>query len=93
MRLIDADKLDWWYKGRQIRRVIDDAPTVDAAPVVHGCWLENDDGWGGVYYTCSACGEDWVTIDGTPMENNMHYCPKCGAKMDLEGGGSADNHY
>lgn len=26
MRLIDADKLDWWYKGRNIRRVIDDAP-------------------------------------------------------------------
>lgn len=34
MRLIDADKLDWWYKGRNIRRVIDDAPTVDAVPVV-----------------------------------------------------------
>lgn len=34
MRLIDADKLDWWYKGRQIRRVIDDAPTVDAVEVV-----------------------------------------------------------
>lgn len=33
MRLIDADKLDWWYKGRNIRRVIDDAPTVDAVIV------------------------------------------------------------
>ena len=32
MRLIDADKLDWWYKGRPIRRVIDEAPTVDAVP-------------------------------------------------------------
>lgn len=31
-RLIDADKLDWWYKGRPIRRVIDEAPTVDAVP-------------------------------------------------------------
>ena len=39
MRLIDADKLDWWYKGRNIRRVIDDAPTVDAVPVTRceGC--------------------------------------------------------
>lgn len=34
MRLIDADKLDWWYKGRNIRHVIDDAPTVDAVVVV-----------------------------------------------------------
>ena len=33
MRLIDADKLDWWYKGRNIRHVIDDAPTVDAVVV------------------------------------------------------------
>lgn len=33
MRLIDAEKLDWWYKGRNIRRVIDDAPTVDAVVV------------------------------------------------------------
>lgn len=33
MRLIDADKLDWWYKGRQIRHVIDNAPTVDAVPL------------------------------------------------------------
>jgi hypothetical protein len=40
MRLIDADKLDWWYKGRPIRRVIDEAPTVDAVPVVRckECW-------------------------------------------------------
>jgi hypothetical protein len=34
MRLIDADKLDWWYKGKPIRKVIDEAPTVDAVPVV-----------------------------------------------------------
>ena len=33
MRLIDADRLDWWYKGRPIRRVIDEAPTIDAVPV------------------------------------------------------------
>ena len=33
MRLIDADKLDWWYKGRNIRHIIDDAPTVDAVVV------------------------------------------------------------
>ena len=32
MRLIDADKLDWWYRGRPIRRIIDEAPTVDAVP-------------------------------------------------------------
>lgn len=62
---------------------IEDAHAVDAAPVVHGEWIEKED-WGvdDYYYTCSACGEDFVTIDGTPSENLWNYCPNCGAKMD-----------
>ena len=58
-------------------------PAVDANPVVHGEWIEKED-WGvdDYYYTCSACGEDFVTIDGTPSENLWNYCPNCGAKMD-----------
>jgi hypothetical protein len=48
----------------------------------HGHWIEQSDGWDGVLYTCSACRCDWCTIDGTPVENNMRYCPECGARMD-----------
>lgn len=54
----------------------------DFVEVKHGEWIEKDDGWGGVLYTCSVCDCDWTTIDGTPFENNMRYCPECGAKMD-----------
>lgn len=81
MRLIDADKLDWWYKGRNIRHVIDDAPTVDAVPVVHGRW--SDAGFGELPkhapygWACSACG-------GISFNNEYIYCPNCGAKMDGE---------
>ena len=81
MRLIDADKLDWWYKGRNIRRVIDDAPTVDAVPVVHGRW--SDAGFGELPkhapygWACSVCG-------GISFNNEYIYCPHCGAKMDGE---------
>ena len=46
-----------------------------------GEWIEHDDDWCGTFYTCSACGCDWTTIDGTPQENNMRFCPKCGAHM------------
>ena len=60
------------------------APTADVVEVRHGYWKEQDDGWDGVMYTCSVCHCDWVTIDGTPSENNMRYCPECGAKMDGE---------
>lgn len=63
---------------------IDAITAADVAPVVHGTWEERDDGWGGTYYHCSACGEDWCTIEGTPVENSMKYCPHCGAKMDQE---------
>ena len=51
MRLIDADELDWWYKGRQIRRVLDEAPTIDAVPVVrcneckHWEEIKHGQGW------------------------------------------------
>ena len=47
-----------------------------------GKWIEQDGYDGDVYYDCSACGESWVMIDGTPQENGIHYCPHCGAKME-----------
>jgi len=47
-----------------------------------GKWIEKD-GWDGdVYYDCSVCGESWTTIEGTPWDNDMNYCPHCGAKME-----------
>ena len=47
-----------------------------------GKWIEQDGYDGDVYYDCSACGESWVMIDGSPQENGMLYCPHCGAKME-----------
>ena len=32
-------------------------------------------------YLCTSCGEIWILNDGTPEENNMNYCPNCGADM------------
>lgn len=64
---------------------IDNIPTADVVPVVHGKWEEFDELYGDTTYKCSVCGEPWTLIDGTPQDNNMHYCPNCGAKMD--GGG------
>ena len=49
----------------------------------HGHWIEQDD-CNDTYYECSVCGEPWVLIDGTPSENNMCFCPKCGARMESE---------
>ena len=35
-------------------------------------------------YVCSKCGEPWTLIDGTPVENNMNFCPNCGAALTDE---------
>lgn len=32
-------------------------------------------------YECSECGLLWMLDEGTPKENEMYYCPKCGSKM------------
>lgn len=46
-----------------------------------GKWIEQTDYIGDTYYDCSVCGESWTTIDGTPWENGMNFCPHCGARM------------
>ena len=50
-----------------------------------GRWTEVDGADGDSYYECSNCGEPWVLSAGTPEDNNMHYCPNCGAKMRIGG--------
>ena len=89
-RLIDAEKLDLVsYQGipngykdsfdsgvLYAMNLMDDQPTIDAAPVVHGHWIGKPlAGYSTV--KCSACGSAF-------MENNgkWKYCPDCGAKMD-----------
>ena len=65
------------------KKMILDAPTVDAVEVVHGRWIEKQEPipWCEddveVYTVCSIC--DCYS----PGESN--YCPNCGAKMDGDG--------
>ncbi len=54
----------------------------DVAPVVHGRWVKDDEYARTHYntprYNCLSCGMHLMTP-------SFHYCPHCGAKMDLEG--------
>ena len=74
-RTIRVDKNTEEYQTKPLRQV----PTIE--PRKKGKWIEQDDSWDGVYYECSACGEPWTTIDGTPWDNGMNFCPHCGAEM------------
>lgn len=60
---------------------LEDVPTIDAAPVVHGRWVEYLPvlGAGDLQIRCSECG---LTHDV-----RTSYCPNCGARMD---GGDGD---
>lgn len=67
-----------------IPEVIADIPSADVKPVKRGYWEEVIDygGWGDTHYRCSVCGEEWYLEDGKPKDNNMNFCPRCGARMD-----------
>ena len=71
---------------------VDKMPAADVVEVRHGRWIPSDMGGGepDEAYICSECGEPWVLNDGTPEENNMRYCPACGARMDKEDEHEAD---
>lgn len=85
MRLIDADALRqtmesnlYWGLDSDgaILDTIDGAPTIEAAPVVHGRWDEE--------CRCTACG--WYGEDKYKRDAlGFNYCPNCGARMDGDG--------
>lgn len=54
-----------------IEDCIDNAPTVDAVPVVHGRWKKTNTKY---RFWCSVC------CCAMPIRTN--FCPFCGAKMD-----------
>jgi len=70
-------------KGEDVRFFVD-CPLPDVQPVKHGKWeeLTNYGGWGNTHCRCSVCGEGWYLKKGTPQQNNMNFCPRCGSRMD-----------
>lgn len=55
------------------KRIVRNAPAVDAAPVARGEWIELHEENGHEVGTCSHCRHVRI-VD--------NYCPNCGAKMD-----------
>ena len=85
MRPIDAEALrEKWlclqghdFSPSSFVYSIDNAPTVDVVPVVHGY----DTSGGMSLFRCSVCGWFcWDTYCGDT--DTYNYCPNCGAKMD-----------
>lgn len=60
-------------------------PAVDAAPVVHGRWIEDErtyPGAGLANNICSVCGKiAFSSKQGLSINRKYKFCPNCGAKM------------
>lgn len=89
MRLIDADalrqeiesKIYWGQVSKdnvESLGEIDDAPTVDAVPVVYGQWVRH------YYDSGEQVGDEWYCSECNMCNDRRRtwYCPHCGAKMD-----------
>ena len=87
MRLIDAENINLIdaiarraFRNRQdIIDLINDQPTIDVIPMVHGRWVH----LGGDEWFCSACGFV-ISTEGSWEKPTKKYCEDCGAKMEGE---------
>lgn len=61
-----------WIRYKMFENHLKEAPTVDAAPVVHRHWEDV----GSLSCRCSGC--------GCKNDRETRFCPHCGSKMDLE---------
>ena len=68
-----------WYVDK-----IKSIPAADVVPVVHGRWEKHGSKW-----QCTGC-KVLMSIDGTPQENLLYYCPNCGAYMMGENNGKCE---
>lgn len=39
------------------------------------------DPYDGSFFECSKCGERWELTCGSPADNNLCFCPRCGAEV------------
>lgn len=62
-------------------QILRDLPAADVEPVRHGAWYPCFEDWRQQQEgnKCSVCGFEYY---GTGI-HSFHYCPNCGAKMDL----------
>ena len=73
---------EWGWSKERLYDEIQDVPSADVTPVVHGHWKWNIEK---TRPFCSKCAEEPYRASNRELPN---YCPNCGAKMDSkkEGG-------
>ena len=47
-------------------------------------WIAEDMGDCEIAWVCPSCRSYWALMDGTPLDNEYRFCPKCGKRLDWE---------
>lgn len=70
------------WTPQRVKTLLMRIQTADVEPVRHGAWYQCFEDWRQQQEgnKCSVCGFEYY---GTGIRA-FHYCPSCGAKMDLE---------
>ena len=90
-RLIDADALLAEYDRVHIgepgkaRKLIEEAPRVDAVEVVHGRWINVEQYGNFAVGFCSVCAKEQKEKSANTLRAFHRHCRWCGARMDGDG--------
>lgn len=68
----------------ELENALNRIPAADVALVRYGQWEKHGSKW-----QCTGC-KVLMSIDGTPQENLLYYCPNCGAYMMGESNGKCE---
>ena len=89
----DTDMQRWdggcWIRYKMFENAVNDAPVIEAVPVVHGEWIDMGD-----FEQCSVCTgthlKEFQSYYGKVTWIKTNYCPHCGARMDRKEEGRAE---
>lgn len=59
---------------------------IEYKPLTTTSWIEKlgYGGWGDIYWECGSCHKEYSFKEGTPLQNDWYFCPKCGTKKANE---------
>lgn len=86
MELTDGELLDLLAEAVGLDRYgsknFDDGLFERIAELVDRPTCKNsEDLYDGSFFECSECGERWELTCGSPADNNLSFCPRCGAEV------------
>lgn len=81
------DERSWYHDGLQnvgslVGTSVGESIIMRLADLIDRPTCKNsEDLYDGSFFECSECGERWELTCGSPADNNLNFCPRCGAEV------------